>query len=327
MTCLKRVNRPVKSKQFGFVVLMSLLLLVVGASIWFVTSGNIRSETIKLSNQSKHISDLQKIKERMLTYAVLQPELFATGFILGSTFIPGPGYFPCPDTSNDAAGEMDASCGNDVTNNVVVGMIPNKDTARFFTFNSNPREQARYWMALDPRYAVVNTAYNNVGGSGFAVQRYAPLNSNDPSLASLTLDGVGDYVMVLMYSGEPLAGQNQANTGGTVDNFLELENSNGNTNFISVGPNRRLFNDYVIGITREEWRAVMLSRVTDDINQDDVPDLCVSLNEPTLGVVDTPHWFEACNSLTPVGANCPTELAFDDNNPLGQNWRAVLGCP
>ena len=104
------------------------------------------------------------------------------------------------------------------------------------------------------------------------------------------------------------------------------ENADGDVDFISNLANSNQFNDYVIGISRNEWRFAMLNRVgVDNIAPSQQPDLCVDVDILTNGKAP---WFEACENDSTNAADCPADTVatpFTDN-PAGQNWRIALGC-
>ena len=323
------MNKPIENALFkktaknqsGFIVLLGMLMLVVGASVWFGNVGNLRTEMMAIKQVNEQGRELQQVKDKMLAYAVFQPELFGTlsgtSTLQTSEKVPGPGYFPCPDATGD--GESNAPCGSG--SSVIIGRVPIQISSRFFGFLNQVTVKDSFWYAVDTRFLVQNTDYNNFGATAeVKSRRYAPLNVDDPVLASLTLDGVTDIVMVLFHAGDALSGQDRSSSA--VSNYLEDENNDGDTAFITYHSTAR-FNDTVIAITREEWNAAMLARVSQDINPvDNTPDLCA------IPATD-PHWFNACNNVYKTGsdgANCASDGSGMDNQ-LGQDWRSVLGCP
>lgn len=324
------------TKQSGFIMLAGLLVLVLGASLWFGTISNMRTESMKISMQNEHVLELKRIKGRMLAYAVMQPEIFATksGLTvrLPQADIPGPGYFPCPDVNGD--GDSDAPCGGGGVA-FVMGLVPESISSRNYTFLERHEDVGKYWYAVDSRFLTQNTDFK-VGSKN---KRFVPLNRASPATASLTLDGRTDIVMVLMYSGEALSGQSQSSPSlSNVANFLEEDNSNNDVSFISVfddptpvGRDSK-FNDYVIPITRAEWNAAVLSRVSQDemtgttvgSAPDNVPDLC-----NTVATTDL-HWFNDCvyNSSGNVPPFACTYIpSAPGDNLYGEGWRTELGCP
>lgn len=335
---------------------MGMLALVLGAAVWFGSVGNMRSESIEITQQNENTRELQRIKEKMLTYAVLQPEIFGTDS--GSTVkraqedIPGPGYFPCPDTDGD--GDSNAPCGGSGAT-FVIGLVPESVSSRSFTFIDRHQKLGQYWFAVDARFLTQNPDYFYDSKN----RRFVPLNRTSPATASLTLDGRTDIVMVLIYSGDPIGGQSQGSPSlANIGKFLELENADGDADFISkyADPspvaNAPKFNDFVIPITRNEWNAAVLSRVSKDLltgtaagtAPDNVPDLC-----DAIAITDL-HWFNGCsyigaapayvdttildsgavpsvNTSTVLNRTCYQEGVTADQNLYGQGWRTDLGCP
>lgn len=136
--------------------------------------------------------------------------------------------------------------------------------------------------------------------------------------------------MVLVYAGEPLSGQSQTvSTLANISDYLELENADGDADFISSfsdpAPvaNNPKFNDYVIPITRAEWNAAMLSRISMDADGNNVPDLCV---DPASAAGQL-HWFNDCFSVGTNFLSCDLNTSSVDENLYGQGWRTSLGCP
>lgn len=339
-------------KQQGFIILMGMLALVLGAAVWFGTASSIRSESMQISIENENINALYRVKDKMLTYALLQPEIFRTSSSsttpLAQEDIPGPGYFPCPDTDND--GVSNSPCaGSGVT--FVTGLVPRSISSRVFSFIDQPLESGKFWYAVDSHFLTQNQDYFY----NSAYKRFVPLNTQSPATASLTLDGATDIVMVLIYSGGPLSGQSQTDaTLAKISDYLEQDNADGDANFIShyddpapVGNNPK-FNDYVIAITRSEWNAAMLSRISMDADGNNVPDLCVD----PAAALPISHWFNGCSyvgaapsyvdtsivepatGLVPsndtsslLNTTCFQNAATTDENLYGQGWRTVLGCP
>ncbi|VAW47887.1 hypothetical protein MNBD_GAMMA04-1289 [hydrothermal vent metagenome] len=333
----KSVKDQVSSKQSGFIILMGLLILVLGAATWFGTAGNLRSEGMKLSSQSDDVENLERIKDKMLTYALLYPGIFGDG-----NDTPGPGYFPCPDTTGDSQSNGGCVAGNAL---FVIGMVPQRIVARQFSFLSSNQENRRYWFAVDSRYlnrnpilgslnSLTSSLVDTAGGAGFC---------NDPNVvppvagplpatcvAPITLDGRGDIVMILFYAGDPLNQQrgNLAIAPGFanahIGAFLEqpaLPAIGAPANFVSVGANPDNFNDRIVTITREEWNATMLSLVAMDANNDGVVDLCTIPD----GAVGAQSWFNRC-SQTPFDQPNNPCIPAAIGNLEGQGWRFVLGC-
>ena len=326
------MNSKLIYKQSGFVVLMGVLVLLLGSAFWFGSATKVRTADIESNYQQTRIDELAKIKDRLLTYAVMQPEIFNN--VANPQNIPGVGYLPCPDTNGN--GNTNLPCGGGGVL-VDIGRIPQSIANTMFTFVEDQNESLNYWYAVDSRYVVQNAAFNFAG----AFRRF-PLNADMPALANLTLDGRNDIVAIIFYSGKEMQNQNQNNILNIGD-FLEGENADGDVDFISVDPTPAVlqdFNDYAIAITRQEWRTAMLARVSiDNIDNNDftnnvvplggadnIADLCATIQD----VPANPHWFNEC---TYIGANIPPFACTDVNavpggvdNLAGQNWRGFFGC-
>lgn len=316
-----QINHIKKTKQQGFIILMGMLALVLGAAVWFGTLGNVRSNTMMLVNEDSNIAQLNKVKQKMLAYAVLHPEIYDD-----STNVPGPGYFPCPDENGDGNSDTNCDVDSSGTNRLfVLGKVPYKIGTRYFTFLDSKFDNSNFWYAVDARFVNSSTRY-----ATSTSQRFSSLNMSISSEVTddagnnvfpLTLDGKEDVVMVLFYAGEPLSGQSRPSNAYS-DYIEQLTVTEGlSLDFRSVGLNSLVFNDYVIAITRSEWQSAVLSRVSQDLApEDSVPDLC------TLPATDV-SWFNECIY---TGTNIPpftcTYSATGSDNITGQNWRALI-CP
>ena len=142
-----------QEKQQGFIILMGMLALVLGAAVWFGTISSVRTESMKIAIENENVNALYRVKDKMLTYAMFQPEIFRTSSSnttpLSQEAIPGPGYFPCPDTTGD--GVSDSPCaGSGVP--FVTGVVPISISSRLFSFIDQPLESAKFWYAVDSRF-------------------------------------------------------------------------------------------------------------------------------------------------------------------------------
>lgn len=386
----KNVINQASSKQAGFAILMGLLVLVLGAAAWYGTAGNMRTEQMKSELQSNKLAELQRIKQKMLAYAVLNPELFDDDVADNThTSIPGIGYFPCPDANGDGISSTGWNCLRP-SRFFAMGWIPHRNVAQHVPFLSTqqPIETRRYWFAVDTRFVVDNQRMAYARGLTVS-RRFAPLNLLTPSLVDtagvsncdetvppptcvrpLTLDDRDeDIVMILFYAGDPIdIGGRYRDINRERRRSLEIpiyleqpDISTYNWNqarrisgrFISKGNGVDPFNDIVIAITREEWDAVMLSRVARDEDRDlnenglldaeedldgdgfpdgnpvpdGVPDLCVLVNA-NVSVKQKNSWFNECryDGGSPPRYDC-ANTPGQPTNIEGQNWRDALGCP
>lgn len=324
-------------EQRGFIVLLLVLLLFLGSAAWFGTVAQMQPHLMETQIKENKLKELQRVKEKMLTFAVMQPEIYVNH---PNGDIPGVGYFPCPDIPDAVSGDLDGfpnngsdsvtACGGGAE--FVTGRVPIWATNQRFNFIENTEESERFWYSVDARYVTDNSDYVIDSQTWrFPVSNLIDDNGTDDN-GRLTLDGRTNIVMVLAYSGEVI------DEGSDTNTFLELENDDGNANFISSPENSAsyqptvsatfsddVFNDIVVSITWEEWRAAVLSRVSTDINpENEIPDLCTT----------PPTWFEDCSYQ---GAGAPVSSVVDDrfscvfdatftDNLFGQNWRDYFGC-
>lgn len=322
----------VNQKQSGFIVLMGILLLVLGAGIWFGSLGSLKSNQLKLQKDQVFQAQLNVIKQRLLQYAVLHPEIYSDNDL--TTEEPGVGYLPCPDINGD--GEADAQCGSATNDQLfVIGLVPQKISSKRFSFLDSDLNNRLFWYAVDARFVQNSQVYqtpanNRFAGLNVTLPNQVPDPFNPGSLITpITLNNQDDIVAVIFYANQPLAGQNP-NDLTNYSNFIEQPIvADGNAiNFTSSGDNPDTFNDSVISITRSEWEDVVLRRVTADRNNDGIADLCVAPETTT----NNQHWFNAC-SFRP-GAGIParaSEVGCAENPDLGladnysgQNWREML---
>jgi len=62
------------NKQAGFIIMMGMLMLVLGAAAWFATYGSLQSNAMKLAKNDKGIAQLQHVKDKFLAYAAAHPK-------------------------------------------------------------------------------------------------------------------------------------------------------------------------------------------------------------------------------------------------------------
>ncbi|QCU90786.1 hypothetical protein [Thiomicrorhabdus sediminis] len=304
-------------KQSGYIVLMGMLVLMIGAMVWFGASGNVMVNRMMLQSNNEEVTQLEQIKQKMLAYAVMHPEVFAN-----VTPKPGVGYFPCPDVDGD--GLPDNPCGikSGTDQLYVFGNVPYQNTLQNFNFLDKQLDSRLYWFAVDSRFVENSALYSFATSS-----RFAPLNDqldthvtdiHHKQVAPILLDGDDEIVMVLFYAGDTLA--SQARPSVDAADYLEqpVEIVGENIGFNSTGTAMQDFNDYVIAITRSEWQAAMLMRLSrDNSPADQIPDMCVSVGAAGQ------HWFNDCsyNSTSRPIYSCDG-VAID--NLAGQGWRSLL---
>lgn len=326
-----------KKAQRGFILMMMLVLMVLGAAVYFGNYAKNYAFSHRSQADQKTISQLNSVKQQLLSYAVFQPEIFQSDLVANTVTniaisdIPSPGYFPCPDDDGDgrlSGGET--QCGNprvagDNTTGFDYGFLPVRFSTRNFYLKDVDARQ--FYYVVDDRFVNNSNRYNSA-----TTHRYAPLNStltpaeapdagNPPGLADNTLpwlqiNGQGNYVVLIIAPGavqtfpdgtvqdRTQAGSAQARIGDYLDmrfdgngNKIDDGNAAANRFFYTGQQANPTVNDVVIGITFNEWKTAVEARIK---VQKSV--LC-SL---APGVA---HWFNDYNGVT---------------NPSGSGWRSQL---
>lgn len=294
-----------QGKEAGFVMMILLVIMVVGASVYF---GNF-AENFRFQNQNsnyqKEISRLNKIKQKLLNYAVFQPEIFQqenNGNNKDTSDIPSPGYFMCPDMDGDGSLSGETTCGDSAAG-FTYGFLPTGIVTRNIFFPEvSPRE---YYFVVADKFHWGNTDYNS------PKNRYAPLNT-DVEAPNLKLDDNGEYVVLIIYPGGAQNfpdgfSQDRAQPGDAqtvVQNYLDRRfdsnhqqlngNADGDEFFYSNAKANLTINDIVVGITFEEWKLAVKQRI--DLERIKLCGIAAEEN----------HWFNAYDAT---------------DNPVGAGWR------
>lgn len=300
-------------KGYGLLLILAVILMVAG----FVSSSYFKNLISYFSSKQLQLEvvQMQQVKERLLRFAVLQPEIYLTNSdsqLLDASAVPAPGYFPCPDLDGDGfLLGAETTCGNvylpsashpnqtgfvpDPLNNngsfncdgsvACMGYVPQKIVSRELYF----APAQRYFYVLDERFSFQNGYHVNHG-----LKRFAPLSpsvfSNRP--ARLYLNGVGDYVLLIIDAGK---------------DGLDAPNADGDYRFVS--PGRTLDQDTgadkIIGVTFNEWRRLMTIRACLNFNR-----FHSSVNNYPPLIAGNAHWLNSYHSV---------------NNPAGGGWRQQCG--
>jgi hypothetical protein len=217
------------SREAGAALLAFMLVVVVGAS--FILVSNLNANVRQYVRKEASTRALSEAKAALIGYALNYPETHPGE---------GPGYLPCPDISNN--GSAGGSCS--LAGGTTIGRLPWKTLEI-----SNLRDYAAeaLWYAVSDNYK------NN--------PKVLPrLNSEAPG--TFNVDGRSDIVAVIFAPGPPVASQDRATDPLDVNNYLEDDNANGDSSFVSRGPGE--FNDQLVAITRAELMGIVEQRV---INQ------------------------------------------------------------
>ena len=251
----RNFRRASLKSQTGAALLTFVLIIIIGSSYVLVTKLNTN---LALTQQSKETGiALSAAKNALIGYAITYPDLVNVDA--------GPGYLPCPDIDND--GDAEGSCALAGPKNFTTGRFP------FETLELPELQDAsgqRLWYALSENFR-------------FGANKIIPLNSESPSSAELSVDGVSDIVAVVIAPGAPVDGQtrdiNETVMVNEIVNYLEGDNHNLDASYIStLGDSGRkdgeydandnyTFNDRVVFITRQELMEAVEKRVLGEVKQ------------------------------------------------------------
>jgi type II secretory pathway pseudopilin PulG len=221
------------SSQRGAALLILLMILVVGVMAVLLKGFNNRS--LQFRQNTATISALAKAKEALISYAVMYADNYPPTDA-------GPGHLMCPDTNND--GLPDSPCAPNA-----IGRLPRSITlpsgTLFPVSDQDSGIDQQFW------YALTDAFRNSPAGV-----------VNSSTLGSLTLDGQGDVVAVIIAPGSSLSGQNRPSTNGT--DYLEAGNAGGPA-FVTAASGE--FNDRVLAVRRSEMMPMITVRVAEEIRK------------------------------------------------------------
>lgn len=263
------------SKQSGIISSFLVSLVAVVVTLWVGSQQQGLISLFKSKQVDERFLAIKSAKERLLQFAVLQPEIYQTNSdnsLRPAGEIPSLGYFPCPDLDGDGLLlNTETSCGNpysdsapnpDTTGFVpdpelsagvvncdgispCMGFLPSQFKSRFVYFG----EAAKYYLVVDERFAY-QSAYYNTGSS----QTFTPLSvdtiESSTAPLGLNLDGTDGYIALLIDAG---------------NNGLSSENEDGDRFFFSpseVSVEESHENaDIIVGITWSEWQTLVARRL------------------------------------------------------------------
>ena len=328
--------------QSGFVMLLFVVILVVGATFYFV--GNVKnySAIFTLNKDLEERTELEEIKDQLLLYAMNFSELYAntttSPYPNHRTVVrPGPGYFPCPYDLN--TGLIAATCANYVIGaggspSYVAGFLPPGIRGRLFYFLGNYIPEQRindYLLLVDERFVYHNSNYNSVGVN--STNRFAPLNDQLIPLPVLRLNDDGkEYVALIIRPGSanvypappaaPILDQTtfrpvpiQVPTAGSplnLNGYLDRQFTD--PALTVAAPNNNQDGDFqfytagkdALGVERFGVNDIIIG-ITYQEWQDAVKDRICAQRLQLMGTSPTVNfWFNAYDPVT---------------NPTGSNWR------
>ena len=289
--------------QSGYILIVFLVVLVVGSAVWFSLNLLGSGAMLKSDRQLSTRQDMEDVKQRLLQFMVLTPEIMETDNsntypIYTTDQIPGPGYLPNCDTNGD--GLMNDGC---TTSHFLPKFLPKGISGRHLHFSHKAKQ---YYYVIDPRYVIQNTSYP-------PLNRFSPLNSDMDNSHSLFLNipsgtatsstkGYVALIFPLVQTTGSFSGTcppddmyatytQETPTNCTYNGTLIYKNHDGDQYFYSG------HGQQVIGITQEEWKRAVERRV------------CNLKDEMMDTDPNEPFWFNQYDATT---------------NPAGDSWRSLV---
>ena len=263
--------------QRGAVLMVMLVILIVGGSALLLNS--LSNTSLRTERDKKTADALAQAKEALIGYAANNDP---------------PGRLPCPENTvfigTSTEGQQISNCGNGVS----IGRLP------WRTLGVGPIRDSSgepLWYAISP---------------GFRKPLITSPPINSDSLAQLTIDGVPNSAVAIIFSaGPPINGQIRpvptALAALDPAQYLELSNNVANsTAFVSNGPSTT-FNDRLLIVTHSDLFRVVEKRVAKEVVN--------SLNEYYCGAGNV----NPAGGCLAVGGNrfYPRPADFTDANCLG----------
>ena len=229
-----------QARSRGFVLMAAVLLL--GVVSMAVLLSSLSSSNAATQQAIKTQLALKEAKEAVLGYILLDaPETTLK-----------PGRIPCPDRDNDNDSDPADNSGNNCGGSYL-NRLPGKNL-RIGELRDSGNE--KLWYAISP---------------GFRDGSLDAVNSLTPT--TLTIDGQGEYVAVVLAPGAPLPAQTRS-TSSTRTAYLEEGNASGTANLVTFRQRQEneseeqaktKFNDRVLGISKKEWEDTILRRVSAEV--------------------------------------------------------------
>lgn len=225
-------HQSINSNQDGAALMVMLVIMVVGASVFLVSS--LSSSAYKAERQEKAAVALAQAKEALVGRAASDDNI--------------PGSLPCPDTDNDGSAEL--MSGNNCPS--YIGRLPWR-TLKLPDLRDDSGE--RLWYALSTNFRDDNSA--------------RPLNSDTQGLLSIVGNTVTNNVAAIVFApGAPLCGK--SHNSNNVTDYLEA--GDGTTTSYTLKPpssdcNNSPYNDNVLAITANQIFQPVEKRVGGEIKR------------------------------------------------------------
>jgi len=237
-----KIQKFAKFQQGAILLVLFFVLFVFGSTI-FLSATNSGSLESRQRDEVRYQMELAKAA--LISYALNYETFNIDGDGDGDFDDEGPGHLPCPDFNND--GISDNTCSN----NHERGRLP-----EYIVLPSGSH------FSLNDYFSDIDQQFWYVVSDDFREGRRVRLD-RDPRF---TIDGIQNYVAVIIAPGEALASQNRTNKTTTA-NYLESDNAIDDieTFFNSNPADPDNFNDMVLGITWSEIMTAMALKTVQEI--------------------------------------------------------------
>ncbi|PCJ40897.1 MAG: hypothetical protein COA71_09865 [SAR86 cluster bacterium] len=283
---MKTFNRSI-NKQKGAALLLVIMILFAGFSSMLLASMNNQNYSLKSKIETRRETQdrLVAAKEILLAFSRLFPD--SSGIT---------NRLPCPDNdTND--NYPDPTCNTTVA--TFQGRLPeelNPAGGDNFTFDRISDFYEQLWYAIDPN---------------FHLSSVTTINTVTPATGAFSIDGVGDYVAVIIAPGEEeVDSQDRIGAPDNADNFLEGGNENGTTYVSRYSADPNNFNDQVIGITRSELITPIANRVAEKIKNN----LTSYYNVDRYYRDAQPSDYWSCYAQYPKGKSYPRDFTYNNQS-------------
>ncbi|WP_019894133.1 hypothetical protein [Hydrogenovibrio halophilus] len=283
----------IPQRGYGLIILVAVLLTISLSTIGIQTLSS-STNALQLRTTLKNQQALEEAGRQLEIFLHAIPEIYATDSnenFYAPNRVPGPGYLPCPDTNQNQ--QSNAPCGQGQF--FVWGRLPVRIASRHIHFVPRPASTPVIWYAVDSRYVIQNTDFNNP-----PTKRYSPLNPDNPGDGRLALGNQTDLVALLFITDETMP------TGAS---DLSLHSHPHLPDITTPTFVRKAGQFWVL--THNRWQRLITQRAAQ------AKGLCTKPDSE-------PGWFNRCTNAQDPTPDCPAPAGSDPSNPIGNNWRESL---
>jgi len=242
-----------KFQQGALLLVLFFVLFVFGSTI-FLSASNYGSIEARQKDEVRYQMELAKAA--LISYALNYETFNIDGDGDGDFDDEGPGHLPCPDFDNNPA-TKESSCSISHERGRLPEYIDLPSGSRFQITSYNRNTNG------DPNNGCHDQKFWYAVSDDFREGRRVRLDRNP----QFSIDGIANYVAVIIAPGEALASQNRSCTTTNAANYLESFNAIDDIEtFVNSNPDDPdNFNDMVLGITWSEIMTAMALKAVQEI--------------------------------------------------------------